>query len=72
MWGYYCGYTAAQIELMIADGPVIVYKRDKKDKDKKKKPSSVSLERAALEWEREYGEGGNNKITVNLGGNIEQ
>lgn len=66
MWNYYCGYTAAQVELLVADGPVIVYKHDKKD-GKKTKPTSAAVERAALSWEQEHGEGGDHKITVNIG-----
>lgn len=66
MWNYYCGMTAAQVELAIADGPVIVYKHDKK-KDGKVKPSSAAVERAALEWEKEHADGSDGKITLNLG-----
>lgn len=66
MWNYYWGYTAAQIELAIADGPVIVYKHDKKGTDgKKKKPTGASVERAALQWEQEHKQDGG-KITVDL------
>ncbi len=28
MWDYYWGFTAAQIELLTIDQPIIVYKRD--------------------------------------------
>ena len=32
MYGYMSGYTCAQIELMAADVPVVVYKHEKRDK----------------------------------------
>lgn len=35
-WGYRCGLTHAQIDLLLADQPVVDYVRDKK-KDKKRK-----------------------------------
>ena len=68
MWNYYWGMTAAQIELAIADGPVIVYKHDKKGKDGKVKPSGAAVERAALEWEREHADGSSGRMVLNLGG----
>ena len=34
-YDYWWGYTAAQIELMIADAPIVVYKKDDKPKTKK-------------------------------------
>lgn len=63
MWGYRTGYTSAQIELMVADGPIIVYKKDKKEK-KAGKPTSASVHKAALEWEQKYG--GKEDVTVNF------
>ena len=39
-WGWWCGYTAAQIELMLADAPVIVYNTKK---GKKRKPRLSEL-----------------------------
>lgn len=50
MWNYYWGYSAAQIELAIADGPVIVYKKDKKS-GAKSKPTAASIERSMLRYE---------------------
>lgn len=64
MWNYYWGYTAAQVELAIADGPMIVYKKDKK-KGANAKPSSASVQRAALDYEQRKKEGKTN-ISVDL------
>lgn len=38
MWGYYWGYTAAQIELMAVDCPITVYNH----KDKRNKKTSLT------------------------------
>lgn len=62
MYNYYWGYTAAQIELAIVDGPVVVYKKDKKEKVK---PSGAAVERAALAYEQETKENGG-KIKVDF------
>lgn len=63
MWNYYWGMSSAQIELAIADGPVIVYKHDKKDKSKK--PTAAAIEKAALLWEQEHKEDGG-KLKLNM------
>ena len=65
MWNYYWGMSAAQIELAIVDGPMIVYKHDKSTKGEKKKPTGASVERAALNWRIEHGEN-DGKMTVDL------
>lgn len=68
MWGYYWGYTSAQVELMIVDAPLVVYKNDKRDangKRKAPKPTGAAIERAALKWQQEHKEDGG-KITVDL------
>lgn len=31
MWDYYWGLTAAQVELLTIDQPIVVYKKEKKD-----------------------------------------
>lgn len=31
MWDYYWGMTAAQVELLTIDQPIVVYKKEKKD-----------------------------------------
>ena len=41
MWDYYWGLTAAQVELLTIDQPIVVYKADK-DNDKPWKKGSVS------------------------------
>lgn len=48
------GFTCAQIELMAADTPIVVYKhekRDKKGKIIKPKPKAVDILRKKLEYE---------------------
>ena len=44
MWGY----TAAQIELMVVDAPLVVYPSDKN------KVSKDDLERTKSKWEKKY------------------
>ena len=41
MWDYYWGLTAAQVELLSIDQPIVVYKADK-DNDKPWKKGQVS------------------------------
>ena len=41
MWDYYWGLTAAQVELLTIDQPIVVYKADK-DNDKPWKNGTVS------------------------------
>ena len=41
MWDYYWGLTAAQIELLTIDQPIVVYKKDE-DNDKPWKKGTVS------------------------------
>lgn len=43
MWGYYDGYTAAQIELMIADSPIVSYNREKRKKGEFDKQSAYAV-----------------------------
>ena len=43
-WGYWTGYTSAQIELMVADAPLVVYGDDKK------KPTRRAIEQAKRDW----------------------
>lgn len=59
MWGYYWGYTAAQIELLSVDGPIISYNHKHKTKNDKKKPfvNTEDVERKAREWQEKYGGG---------------
>lgn len=37
MWGYYWGYSAAQVQLLVADTPIVTYKKDKSNKPKRPK-----------------------------------
>ena len=41
MWDYYWGLTAAQVELLTIDQPIVVYKKDE-DNDKPWKKGTVS------------------------------
>jgi len=41
MWDYYWGLTAAQVEILTIDQPIVVYKADK-DNDKPWKKGTVS------------------------------
>jgi len=43
-WGYWTGYSAAQVELMVADAPLVVYS------DGKKRPKRGAVESARREW----------------------
>lgn len=70
MWGYRFGYTAAQIELALADAPIINYKRDKGKKGKKdfKKPDSLKLYEAQLKLNERNAERKEGKIHFDFGG----
>ena len=57
MWGYYDGYTAAQVELMVADSPIVVYDREKKP-NVEKKASALELNRAAVAYQKKQAQGG--------------
>ena len=62
MWGYYWGYTAAQIELMAVDCPITVYNH----KDNKfNKADAYDVERKAKEWRDKYGKG-TDRIQIDL------
>lgn len=45
-WGYWCGYTAAQVQLIIADSPMIVYTHGKAPK-----PTAKAIDEKRKEWE---------------------
>lgn len=49
MWNYLWGYTAAQIELMAVDAPMVVY-----TEGKERKPSKEELAATADKWEKKY------------------
>ena len=60
MYGYMSGYTCAQIELMSADVPVVVYKHEKRDKKGnviKPKPKAVDILRKKLAYEEKMRRG---------------
>ena len=46
-WGYWTGYSAAQIELMVADAPLVVY-----NDGKKREPRRGEIARAKTIWEK--------------------
>lgn len=51
-WGYWTGYTAAQIELMAADTPLIVWPDGNGRGKGGKKPSRRQLTATRDEWSR--------------------
>ena len=51
MWDYYWGLTAAQIELLTIDTPIVVYKRDDSGKPK---PGEKGFTRTAEQARKEY------------------
>lgn len=51
-WNYWWGYTSAQIDLMIADGPIIVYH----NKNKVKKHSKAEMDALVEQWKRKRAE----------------
>ena len=68
MWGYYDGYTAAQIELMAIDCPITVYDRKPKKGDKGNpsalKVSAERIRKMEAEWDRKYSNGA--KVGIDL------
>ncbi|GAE15776.1 hypothetical protein [Bacteroides pyogenes] len=75
MWGYYDAYTAAQIELMAVDAPMVVYNHDKekgkkgKDGQSFKKANALDILETASEWKRKYGDGASpTNISIDLKG----
>ena len=72
MYEYFWGYTSAQIELMMADCPIIVYpnmKNKEKRNDTNKTPqiSGHDITTVAEEWKKKYGQGGT-EIKLDLSG----
>lgn len=53
-WDYWWGYTAAQLELMVVDAPLVVYDTDKKGK-KKRKPTALQIARSEKRFMEEHG-----------------
>ena len=51
MWDYYWGLTAAQVELLTIDQPIVVYKADK-DNDKPWKKGTVSETYANKQYQK--------------------
>lgn len=68
-YGYWWGYTAAQIELMVADVPLMVY--DTVENGQDGNPSAEQIEQARRKWENRY-RGKTSKIRINdiLNGNV--
>lgn len=51
MWDYYWGLTAAQVELLTIDQPIVVYKKDE-DNDKPWKNGTVSGNYANKQYQK--------------------
>lgn len=76
-WGYFCGLTEAQVDLLLMDQPVVNYKhpKDKPKPVKKgkygiremKRPSNAKINAVSSEWSKKYGNG-ESKPRINLGG----
>lgn len=60
-WDYDWGYSAAQIELLAVDTPIVVYD---KHKDKKPKPKASEVKAKAEEWQTKYGDKRGEKIDL--------
>lgn len=58
-YGYWWGYTAAQIQLMVADAPIVVYGDRKSDG----KPSHRRIEEVRDKWENKY-KGGARRVSL--------
>ena len=61
MWEYYWGHTAAQIELIDADQPTLVYKKHDKSSglkpgDKGYRPDPAKLDAAVQRWKKRKAE----------------
>lgn len=69
MWGYRWGYTAAEIDLLSIDQPIVVYdhKTDKKGKKEFRKARAVDTIKASNEWKAKY-EGTDGKTKLDLSG----
>lgn len=57
MWGYYWGFSAAKIELILGDAPLTVYKRREDEQQLKPgdpgyKPDEEKLNRAVEKWKK--------------------
>ena len=54
-WGYWDGYTCAQIELGIFDQPVTDYHSQDKDGKNGSEPGKKEMDALALAWEKQRG-----------------
>lgn len=61
-YDYWWGYTCAQIELMLADTPIVIYKKDKADKKHTKK----ELDELTRRWKEKKEKDAKEGKTVNL------
>lgn len=69
MWGYYSAYTSAQIELMAADVPLVLYKSKKEKKNGRSEPAGVvpgAVESAAERWKEKYRDNKGGKFSLDL------
>ena len=68
-YDYWWGYSAAQIDLMVADQPVIVYKKDvKRNADRSVRHTKKEMDELWEKWEKKKAkEGSKVGKRINLG-----
>lgn len=66
MYAYYWLYTAAEIQLMTIDQPMVVYNHDKKEKQEFKKQNALSVLKAQKKWEENKRKQGDKPIVFDL------
>ena len=67
MWGFYDGYTAAQIELLAIDCPITTYAKNKKGNGKNEpaRADADDVRRSADAWRNKY-KGKDAKVELDL------
>ena len=74
MWDYWWGMSESQIDLLLIDQPLVVYKHNKdtkKGNNKKGKfdsptPSKLRVAEAEMKWKQKYGNGQKPKLNLNM------
>lgn len=76
MYGYYDGFTCAQIDLMTTDCPLILYgkpkgknggkSRSKTKNDTPPRPNPAKMKAAIERWQRKYGSNDASGLNLNL------
>lgn len=68
MYDYWWGLTAAEVELMAIDQPLVVYDHKEKEGGKKKfkKANPLDVIRAKREWEEKYKGREDEKIKIDF------